>query len=138
MAIDPFAGGPAPQSSLRCRRMDPDCAEQSGSRFMFPAGSRLTDNVDAHRLRFDVRIEEERLQEMTGRPLTIAEINDRIAAIRDNLRELIEQAAANSGAADEDLSSNRIARQEAELCELMRLRDQLSAAAHGPAVDNFR
>ena len=35
---------------------------------------------------------EERLQEMTGRELTIAEINDRIAAIRDNLRELIEQA----------------------------------------------
>jgi len=74
---------------------------------------------------------------MTGRPLTIAEINDRIAAIRDNLRELIEQAAANSGAADEDLISDRIARQETELGELMRLRDQLSAAAHGPAVDNL-
>jgi hypothetical protein len=86
---------------------------------------------------FNVRIGE-RLQEMTGRPLTIAEINDRIAAIRANLRELIEQAAANSGAADEDLSSNRIVRQEAELGELMRLRDQLSAAAHAPAVDNFR
>jgi len=80
---------------------------------------------------------EEMLQEMTGRPLTIAEINDRIAAIRDNLRELIEQAAANSGAADEDLISNRTARQEAELGELMRLRDQLLAGAHGPAVDNF-
>ena len=46
---------------------------------------------------------------MTGRPLTIAEVNDRIAAIRDSLRELIEQAAANSGAADEDLISNCIA-----------------------------
>ena len=44
---------------------------------------------------------------MTGRPLTIAEINDRIAAIRDNLCELIEQAAANSGAADEDLSPSK-------------------------------
>ena len=49
----------------------------------------------------------------------------------------IEQAAANSGAADEDLISNCIARQEAELGELMRLRDELAAAAHGPAVDNF-
>jgi hypothetical protein len=75
---------------------------------------------------------------MTSRPLTIAEINDRIAAIHDNLRELIEQAAANSGAADEDLISDRIARQETELGELVRLRDQLSAAAHGLAVDNFR
>ena len=74
---------------------------------------------------------------MTGRPLTIAEIDDRIAAIRDNLRELIEQAAANSGAADDDLISDRIAWQEAELGELMRLHDQLSAWAHGPAVDNF-
>ncbi len=48
---------------------------------------------------------------------------------------MIEQAAENSGAADEDLLSNCIAGQEAELGELMRLRDQLSAAAHGPAVD---
>ena len=74
---------------------------------------------------------------MTGRPLTIAEINDRIAAIRDNLRELIEQAAAYSGAADEGLISNRIAQQETELDELMRLRDQLSGSVPGPAVDNF-
>ena len=41
----------------------------------------------------DARIED-RLQEMMGRPLTIAEITDRIAAIRKNLREMIEQAAA--------------------------------------------
>ena len=34
--------------------------------------------------------------------LTIPEIDRRIAAIRENLRELIEQAAAFSGAADEE------------------------------------
>jgi hypothetical protein len=41
----------------------------------------------------------------------VAEIDDRIAAARENLRELIEQAAAYSGAADEDLMSQRIAEQ---------------------------
>ena len=33
--------------------------------------------------------------------LNIAEIDERIAALRENLRELIEQAAAYSGAADD-------------------------------------
>ena len=59
-------------------------------------------------------------------PLTIAEIDKRIAAKRENIRELIEQAAAYSGAADEELSSRRIAEQEAELELLMRQRDKLS------------
>jgi hypothetical protein len=43
----------------------------------------------------------------------IAEIEDPIAAARENLRELIEHAPAYSGAADEDLMSQRIAEQEA-------------------------
>ena len=34
----------------------------------------------------------------------LAELNDQIAAIRNNLRELTEQAAARSGAADETLT----------------------------------
>jgi len=59
-------------------------------------------------------------------PLNIAEIDKRIAAKRENIRELIEQAAAYSGAADEELSSRRIAEQEAELELLMRQRDKLS------------
>jgi hypothetical protein len=59
-------------------------------------------------------------------PLNIAEIDDRIAALRENLRELVEQAAAYSGAADEDLISRRIADQEAELELLMKQRDALS------------
>ena len=44
---------------------------------------------------------------------TSPEIDARIAAIRENLRELVEQAAAYSGAADDELVSRRIADQEA-------------------------
>jgi hypothetical protein len=59
-------------------------------------------------------------------PLDIAEIEDRIAVVRANLRELVEQAAAYSGAADEDLTSRRIAEQEAELDLLKKQHDELS------------
>ena len=58
-------------------------------------------------------------------PQTLAEIEGRMAAIRGNIRELIEQAAAYSGAADDDLASQRIAEQEAQLEILTRQRDEL-------------
>jgi hypothetical protein len=58
--------------------------------------------------------------------LTIPEIDERIAAIRGNLRDLIEQAAAYSGAADEERASDRIADQEEELERLIKRRDELS------------
>ena len=58
--------------------------------------------------------------------LNIAEINVRIAAARENLRELVEQAAAYSGAADEDLMSQRIAEQEALIERLTKRLDELS------------
>jgi len=60
-----------------------------------------------------------------GRP-NLAELDKRIAAARENLRELIEQAAAYSGAADEELMSERIAKQEAQLKLLTKQRDELS------------
>jgi|AmaraimetFIIA100_FD_contig_101_370200_length_515_multi_2_in_0_out_0_1 hypothetical protein len=44
----------------------------------------------------------------------------------DGLRELVEQAAAYSGAADEQLISQRIAEQGAELERLKKQRDKLS------------
>ena len=56
----------------------------------------------------------------------IAEIDDRIAAVRENLRELIEQAAGYSGAADEELASQRIADQQELLEALMKQREELS------------
>jgi len=45
--------------------------------------------------------------------------------LRENLRELIEQAAAFSGAADEELYSQRIAQQQAKLELSTQQRDQL-------------
>jgi hypothetical protein len=56
---------------------------------------------------------------------TLSELETRIAAIRENIRELIERAAALSGAADEDRMANRIADQEAKLEALVRERDAL-------------
>jgi hypothetical protein len=60
---------------------------------------------------------------MADIPSNIAELDSRIAAARENLRELIEQAAAYSGAADDDSASRRIAEQEALLARLMMERD---------------
>ncbi len=56
----------------------------------------------------------------------LAELDARIAIVRNNLRELVEQAASFSGASNEELSSQRIADQEAKLEQLMKQRDVLS------------
>ncbi|HEY0235428.1 MAG TPA: hypothetical protein VGC86_10320 [Afipia sp.] len=61
---------------------------------------------------------------MTG-SLSLSELEDRIAILRDNIRQLVEQAAAQSGAADEDLASERLAAQTAELEQLEKQRDAL-------------
>ena len=55
---------------------------------------------------------------MADTSLSIEEIDDRIAIVRDNLRQLTEQAAAQSGAADDDRSARRIAEQAAALVAL--------------------
>ena len=47
-----------------------------------------------------------------------AELDRRIATVRGNIRTLIEQAAAYSGAADEARNADRIAEQERRLAEL--------------------
>lgn len=57
--------------------------------------------------------------------LSRAELDDRIAILRDNLRQLTEQAAAVSGAADEARNADRIAEQDAELQRLIEQRDGL-------------
>jgi uncharacterized small protein (DUF1192 family) len=61
-------------------------------------------------------------------PLSLEQLDRRIAILRDNIRQLIEQAAARSGAADEALASDRIAQQSEELERLTRERDELLAA----------
>lgn len=55
----------------------------------------------------------------------IAALEREIADIRANIIELTEQAAAYSGAADDDLASGRIAQQQAELDRLTAKRDAL-------------
>ncbi len=60
-----------------------------------------------------------------GSTLSRPELDDRIAIVRDNLRQLIEQAAALSGAEDEARSADRIAQQTAELEALIKQRDAL-------------
>ena len=60
---------------------------------------------------------------MTGP--TITELDQRIAMIRGNINELVEQAAAYSGAEDENRTADRIAEQEQELAKLIELRGAL-------------
>ena len=59
---------------------------------------------------------------------SLEELERRIAIVRDNVSQLIEQAAARSGAADEALASDRIAQQSEELERLTTERDALVAA----------
>ena len=56
----------------------------------------------------------------------LAELDQQIALIRENLRDLVEQAAAYSGGADEELAQQRIADQQAELDQLTKQRDEVS------------
>ena len=60
-----------------------------------------------------------------GSTLSLPEIEDRIAIVRDNIRQLIEQAAAFSGAEDEERNADRIAQQTEELDVLVKQRDAL-------------
>jgi hypothetical protein len=58
-------------------------------------------------------------------PLSLKELEARIAIARDNIRQLIEQAAAVSGAEDEDRNADRIAQQNEELDRVIKQRDAL-------------
>jgi hypothetical protein len=60
-------------------------------------------------------------------PPAVAEIDNQIAIVRDNLRQLVEQAASSSGAANEELMSQRIAEQEAKLALLRKQREEVTS-----------
>jgi hypothetical protein len=64
-------------------------------------------------------------RDLMADPTELAELDQRIALLRDNLRELVEQAAAYSGAADESRTADRIADQEARLAALLKEREAL-------------
>ncbi|MGY3614670.1 hypothetical protein [Bradyrhizobium sp. USDA 10063] len=55
--------------------------------------------------------------------LSLDELNDRIAILEDNIRQLIEQAAAASGEQNEARIADRISQQNEELERLMKERD---------------
>ena len=57
---------------------------------------------------------------------TLADLDKRIQIVEDNLRQLIEQAAAYSGAADEEHNADRIAGQQAKLDALLKEREALA------------
>ncbi len=56
---------------------------------------------------------------------TLQDLDQRIAIVRDNIRELTEQAAAFSGAGDEARAADRIAEQERQLAALLKERQSL-------------
>ena len=58
--------------------------------------------------------------------LSAAELDDRIAVLRDNIRQLIEQAAAASGEQNESRTADRLAQQNEELDKLTAQRDSLA------------
>jgi uncharacterized small protein (DUF1192 family) len=57
--------------------------------------------------------------------LSLAELDDRIAILRANIRQLVEQAAAVSGGLNEERIADRIAQQTAELDKLVAEREAL-------------
>ena len=63
---------------------------------------------------------------------SLEDLDQRIAIVRDNIRELTEQAAAFSGAEDETRAADRIAEQEQQLAELLKEREELIDSARSP------
>ena len=60
--------------------------------------------------------------------VSLEDLDQRIAIVRDNIRELTEQATAISGAEDETRAADRIADQERRLAELLEEREKLANA----------
>lgn len=55
--------------------------------------------------------------------LSTDQLNDRIAILEDNIRQLIEQAAAASGEQNESRIADRISQQNDELDRLIKIRE---------------
>lgn len=61
-----------------------------------------------------------------GDNMSLAQIDQRIAIVRENIRQLIEQAAAESGAASEALNADRLNEQQDELDRLLKRREAMT------------
>ena len=55
--------------------------------------------------------------------LSLPELEDRIAILRDNIRQLVEQAAGASGERNEERVAERLSQQNEELERLIKQRD---------------
>jgi uncharacterized small protein (DUF1192 family) len=55
--------------------------------------------------------------------LSLPELSNRIAILQDNIRQLVEQAAAASGEQNQERIADRINQQNEELERLMKERD---------------
>ena len=62
-------------------------------------------------------------------PSMLIELDQRIAAVRENIRVLMEQATAYSGAEDEERNADRIAEHDALLTRLLKEREALTGKA---------
>ena len=58
--------------------------------------------------------------------LSLPELEDRIAILRDNIRQLVEQAAGASGERNEERVADRLSAQNEELERLIKERDSRS------------
>ena len=58
--------------------------------------------------------------------LSLPELDDRIAILRDNIRQLVEQAASASGERNEERVADRLSAQNEELERLTKERDSKS------------
>ena len=58
--------------------------------------------------------------------LSSSELADRIAIVRDNIRQITEQAAAQTGAADEERNAERLQIQNEELEALLKEQERRS------------
>jgi uncharacterized small protein (DUF1192 family) len=63
---------------------------------------------------------------MSNSSLSVAELDERIRIVRENIRQLVEQATGYSGAEDEERNADRIAQQTEELDRLTKQRDALT------------
>jgi hypothetical protein len=59
--------------------------------------------------------------------LSLPELEDRIAILRDNIRQLVEQAAGAAGGQNEVRAADRILQQTEELEQLIKDRDALKS-----------
>jgi hypothetical protein len=57
--------------------------------------------------------------------LSLPELENRIAILRDNIRQLVEQAAGAAGGQNEERTADRIRQQTEELEKLINDRDAL-------------